>query len=421
MQFFFANKKVVQVSAHFLGGGEEGRHVQVVPVGERRENLGNHGHLDVAGHLQFALHALLLGANLIIFLLAPEDGTDDEDNHKDTQNLEQDHNQGYPVDTHIDIALRNNDGHDPTGALDRGIENQAGESPLVDGYTAGFSGLGGIHYHLNSPVCLFTIHRRHHNLASPADDDAVCLRIHLDASHQLREPVQGNIGRQNGRNSAFRVPDGQRVGGHEDFSSAFIDIRFRPIALPQLQRLGKPLLGRIIVFLRSQGLEFQAVRSFADIRRKQRIPFEIPRHHGHGRAYHHGVFCHYSLGNPDKAVRLVEAPLGNPDAVANGGFRLVHNVHNLVAGALQLALGPGGSFLLDSPLGEIILDKGGGFQGNGGHYDQQHTCPDAMPMFEAFGNLYFHSFGENTWSINNSNSLKAKVSDNSRRESARPL
>ena len=239
MQFLVPDKEVVQVSSHFFGRHNGGRQVKVVPFGEGREDFGNHGHLNVAGHLEFSLHALLLLVQLGIGDVIHKDIADNENHQEYSQNLQQFHNPADIPDTGINLLFRNHDGKGPAGTLDRSKEHLGAHALFPDGQVAGLPGEHGLvqvgqgygiisapHRLLHGRTHHQRFRRAYHNLAGTADNHAEGIGIHFHIAHQFREPVQGNIGRKDGGNPAVPVPDGIRIGGHEHFTAPFVHIRF---------------------------------------------------------------------------------------------------------------------------------------------------------------------------------------------------
>ena len=56
-------EEVVEVAAHFLGGGHGGIEVKLVPLREGRENTGQHIRLNLGGHVQLGADALLFSGD----------------------------------------------------------------------------------------------------------------------------------------------------------------------------------------------------------------------------------------------------------------------------------------------------------------------------------------------------------------------
>ena len=64
VEFLIIDKEIIQVAAYFLGRDQAGIQVNILPVGERREDFRNHAHLDIAGNAQLAFDAFLTGGGL---------------------------------------------------------------------------------------------------------------------------------------------------------------------------------------------------------------------------------------------------------------------------------------------------------------------------------------------------------------------
>ena len=182
---------------------------------------------------------------------------------------------------------------------------------------------------------------------------------------------------------------GHGEGGHQDVAAACVDIWFRPIAGLVLQRLHEPLLRGIIVLGGGKGGEAKSSAWLLEhIRGEERPAGQISWHHGHGRAHHDGIVLNYALGYPVQAVRHVQAPLCDPHAVADRGFRLVDDVHYLVLRGLQLAFGTLVRLFLHPLPGEGILQNGGGLEDDDHHDDDHQSSP--RPLANDFCYLSFH-------------------------------
>ena len=143
-QVFVPDKEVVQVSSHFLRGNQHRRHIQVFPFREGGEDLGNHGHLDVVGNLELALHLFLTLVQGLVFELVPCYGAQDEDDHENTQDLQQHHPLANALELAEDFFVGDHDGKGPAGAGNRGEENVMDQALGTDFHAAALSGKHGV-------------------------------------------------------------------------------------------------------------------------------------------------------------------------------------------------------------------------------------------------------------------------------------
>ena len=191
--------------------------------------------------------------------------------------------------------------------------------------------------------------RAYHNLACAAHHHAEGRRVHLDGPYQLREPVQGDIGREHRRHAAFFVGHGDGIGGHEHVAAALVKIRLRPVTATQFQRLHKPFLVLVVVFFRCQG----GCKDFSFI--LVRIRGQVLLYQGHRGATNNRIAPYQAHGNGRQTVRAVHLLLYVPDAVTHRRFHLVHHVGNVQFGCGQLALCPARCFFRENMPGVEIL------------------------------------------------------------------
>ena len=258
--------------------------------------------------------------------------------------------------------MGNNDGHGPARAIYRikehvmylalkfegRIAGMAGEHGAVDGIEGGRITAAGrqVVHRMTHHQCLCGAH---HDLPGAAHHHAEGRRVHLHAPHQLREPVKGDIGRKHGGHTAFLVPYGDGVGGHEHVAAALVKIRLRPVTATQFQRLHKPFLVLVVVFFRCQG----GCKDFPFL--LIRIRGQVLLYQGHRGATDNRIAPYQAHGNGRQTVRAVHLLLYAPDAVTHRRFHLVHHVGNVQFGCGQLALCPARCFFRENMPGVEIL------------------------------------------------------------------
>ena len=64
-EFVVADEEVVQVASYFPCGHHDGSQVHVTPLLFRRQGLGQHSHLYLAGNAQLVVHLVLLGTDFL--------------------------------------------------------------------------------------------------------------------------------------------------------------------------------------------------------------------------------------------------------------------------------------------------------------------------------------------------------------------
>ena len=300
----------------------------------------------------------------------------------DADDLQDEDQLAQPLDFTVYLFLGNHDGHGPSGAvhtveehvvhfsvvLQGGLSRLPGKHGPVDGVVSGgiFHGGGQL---LNGMLHDQGLCRADHNLARPAHQHAEGRRIHFDGAHQFREPVQGDIGRKNSGHAAFLVLDRNGIGGHEHVAAALVEIRFGPVASLQFQRLHEPLLTPVVILFGGQG---RGGHFFTGGERIRGDVFFGERHRG---AADDGIVPHQANRYGCQAVRTGQLLLHAPQAVADGGFHLVHDAGNLQFGGLQLALGPAVGLFGKDFLRIEILKEGGAFQGKDGDNHHQQSLP----------------------------------------------
>ena len=225
-------------------------------------------------------------------------------------------------------------------------------------------------------------HGADHNFSFPADQDAERVRIDPHVADQFGEPIQRNVSRQHGGDTPRVVHDRHGIGRHQDIAATGIDIGLGPVSDAIVERLGEPLLRRIVILFRGQGLELGApVRRPADIGGEKRVILVVAGHEREGGAHHGRVLLHDAARHDRQAVGIVEAPAGDPHAVVYSRFGLVHDVHDLVARGPQLALRPQGRLLPQQPLRGEILDEHRRLQRDRGHDHQQEPRSAGPPDY----------------------------------------
>ena len=392
-QLVVPDEEVVQVSAHFLGRNDGRRHVQVVPFGE---SVRNHGHLDIAGDPEFPLQALPPFVQFPVFRLALEERAEDQDEHRHAQQLEQPHQPVGAPDVSVDVVFGDGDAHRPSGPLHGRIVDVALLPFIHQFLMAGLPCQHGQVHFLEFLVVPHLVHHFVHRLlhdqfpvladhepAGAADHQAGGMGIDADVAHEVRQPVQRDVGRQHGRRNAFLILDRDGERRHQHLAAARVDIRLRPVSAVRLDRFPEPLLGRIIIFRRGQGQENQAAVPMEYIRGEQRTLPVISRDQGDGGTQDDGVVLDDTAAHAREAVGKIQAPARDPDAVPDGGLGLVDDVHDLVPGGLQLGFGPPGSLLLEFLLRIVVLDEGRGLQRDGGDDDEQDTRRRGSPVVGA--------------------------------------
>ena len=362
-KFLVPDVEVVQVSSYLLRRHDRSRHIEVFPLGEGREDLGNHRHLYGTGDAELVLHTLLALVEFLELLLVFCGREQDDYNHRDAQHLQQRDKETYLAYPAEDLLVRDDDGDGPAGLVDGGGENVVF---LVFGQGAGIS---------------------HHIFAGTADKGADCIGIGPGADHEVVQPVQGDVCGEHRHESAVRGLQRHGVGGHQNLSAALVHIGLGPITISQFQRLGEPFLGRVVVFLgRQAGNAYRAFsRSLEAIRREERALPVVAGHQGDGGPDDDGIILHHAPGHRPETVRHAEGPLSQPDAVVHCDLGLVNNVQNLQFGNLQAAFGALSGFFANAFLREVVLDEPGGFQGDGRDDDQHQALYYRTDKFHRMG------------------------------------
>ena len=194
----------------------------------------------------------------------------------------------------------------------------------------------------------------------------------------LGQPVQGNIGRDDGCIHSVLVFHGHGVGGHHDIAAPFIQIRLAPVAVLILQGLGKPRVGGIIVLRRSQRGNLHLVPVLMRVGSPKRELLAVAGDQGY-RGAGNGLVVLYNPGRyAAQAVRILQAPAGNPHIVADGLFGLFHHIQNGKTAGGQDVL----RRLAGSLLGGIVqfpeLEDGGSLQNGGRHKHQKNPEPFSL-------------------------------------------
>ena len=391
-QFLIPDEEVIQVPAHFLGRDDGGSHIQVAPFRIGREDVGNHGHLDVPGDPELTLDTVPFQFEFLVFVLAFDKRAENHGQHHQAQQLEQVDQPAGPADTAEDVVFRDGDAHGPACTLDRGIEDVAFLPPMVrQDLAPGFSGqhralqffeilvVLDLFDHLLYGLLLVQLPGvAEHVAAGPADHQVAGVGIDLDGFHQVGHPVQEEVRRQDGGRVPFLVLDGTGEGGHQYLAASRVDVRLRPILAVQFDGHTEPFLGRIVIFGRGQRDRDEFIPVAVDIGSIQRT-LRIPAgNEGHGGSQDHGIVLDETLADAGDAVRIIQAPLRDPDAVPDGGFNLVDDVHDFVPGGLQLGFRPFGSFFLQPFNREIELDERRADQGDGGNKHHQQSLPEGL-------------------------------------------
>ena len=214
-QLVVPDVEIVKVSSHFLGRIEEGKHIYVVALRERREYIGQHGHLDAVGYPEFALHPFLLVVQFLVFHLSVHYGTQYEYYEQESKQLEKHHPETGTLYILVNGFLRDADGHFPSDISDG--------SGKADGLTDKIG-----------------IHGACQKRAVTADKLAERIWIEVETAHQTIQPSQGQVRRTDSYNIAALVPDGIGIGHYGGLCAAFIKIRFAPAPLPRFDGFGKP-------------------------------------------------------------------------------------------------------------------------------------------------------------------------------------
>ena len=278
--------------------------------------------------------------------------------------------------------MGNDDGHGPAGFVhrveehvmllpfefERGGAGSSGEHGTVDLVEGGrVAGRRGQVLHRVAHDQRFR--RTYHDLAFAAHHHAECRRIDLHFPDQIREPVQGDIGREHRRHASPLVRHGNGIGGHEHVAAALVVIGFGPVSALQLQGLHIPFLVLVVVLRVGQAGGDDGIGPLVGIGR------QILVRHGHGGAENDGVGLHQTHGNGLQAVRPVDLLLHAPQAVAHGCFHLIHHAGYFQLRGGQLAFRPARGLLREDALGVKILQDGRGFQGYNGNNHDEKTHP----------------------------------------------
>ena len=342
------------------------------------------------------LHPLLLLVDLRILELVLRGRGEDEDQHAQAHQHQERDQHAHAADLAVDFTVGNDDGHRPARLLHRSIED-IGPLPaaLLQHDVARLAREHGVGQHIEMGRVLrargifldgrLHIELRHgadHNLAFPADQDAERIRIDPHVADQFGEPVQRDVGRQHRCDAPRFVHDRYGIGRQQDISAAGVDIGLGPVSDAIVERLGEPLLRRIVILCRGQGLEFGApVRRPADIGGEKRVILVVAGHEREGGAHHGRVLLHDAARHDRQAVGIVEAPAGDPHAVVYGRLGLVHDIQDLVARGPQLALRTQGRLLPQQPLRGEILDEHRRLQRDRGHDYQQEPRSAGPPDY----------------------------------------
>ena len=305
IEFFLPDEEVIKVAAHLLGGNNLSGHVDVLRFRIVREGLRKHGHLDVAGNLQFAFDPAFLFGYVLQAPLVPGGRIQDIAHQEDTDQLEEDDEESDLVDIGIDFLVRHDDGHRPAGAVDGGIEHVFLLTLVPDQSAALFAGehgIGnpqrGIVVHVLRDLLDRVIHdqrrsRAHHQVTRSAGHEAVRTGISFDIDHLVGEPVQRDIGRQDTGDLAFIVRHGHGVGSHHHLAATLVIVGLGPVTAPLLQGLDEPFLRQIVISVRSElgGVDlFQAAEGIGGI--QPSLLREIVLRKGNGRSGNDIVALH---------------------------------------------------------------------------------------------------------------------------------
>ena len=275
VEFLLLHEEVVQVAADLLGRGHRSEQVNILALGERREDSRHHAHLDIAGHLQFVLERSLQGRRRLEFLhvihqrglhlaermaqlsdlvdasvvgqvgfkvaggdglglpgqllqrhhLAVHDAPEDQQHQQETHQHDRQHGAAQPVETGEDVPLGADDGDAPAGRAERLVEDIArfpvdhellhALLPALHGVSQGGPvGIGVLEgFREDGLVEQFRGVRMHEVGTALPDHDAVGIGIGLDGGDGLREPAQGQVHRDGSDIVVLLVPDGLAVGG----------------------------------------------------------------------------------------------------------------------------------------------------------------------------------------------------------------
>ena len=324
--------------------------------------------------------------------LAPDGRPEEDDEHDQAQNLEQLGQQVVLPQAAEDVAVGDDDAHGPSGPFDGCIVGVMLFLADQDGRFSGpafqhgpVQGLEGQAVLQSADDVIDGLGHDHilpgtdHEQPGAAEHDGARMGIYLKLGDQVGQPVQGDVSRQDGRGAAGFIVDGERIGRHQHLSTAGIDIGFGPVAFAEFQGLGKPFPGRIVIRRGGEGTGDQAVPVPIGVRGEQGPLAVISRNQGDGGSDDDGVVPDQHLAHIGERVGMVQAPLGNPALVADGGLRLVDDVHDFALDETQAAFRPHRHLGLEGFPGKDALEERGRFQRDSRHDDQQDGGPRGLP------------------------------------------